>query len=136
MLNSGRDRIWHEGHLGMPLTRPAKPFHRGHARHIWVLALGIEFCLATGTRDPATSASGRCRLAQACTPPATSMRPNLFSASLMLAPTTARFWWSSSMCNRALCKNDSHSFTCVWMGVTFVLDSARFNAGPSVSPRT
>ena len=49
---------------------------------------------------------------------------HLFSASLMLAPTTARFWSSSSFCSRALDKNDSHSFTCTWMGVTFLWDSA------------
>ena len=53
---------------------------------------------------------------------------NLFSASLMLAPTTARFWSSSSTCSRTLDKSDSLSFTCTWMGVTFVPDSARFNA--------
>ena len=60
---------------------------------------------------------------------------NLFSASLILAPTTARFWSTSYMCNRALCKNDSHSFTCVWMGVIFVLDCARFNAARNPSLR-
>ena len=39
---------------------------------------------------------------------------HLFSASLMLAPATARFWSRSSMCTRALDKNDWHSFTCIW----------------------